>query len=371
MRLRSILGLTVLMLAAIATPAVAEGPAVQFTNVPIVGVPSLGGNDCPGGEIYDDGGAENGYSGNPGLVSNYQATQQFTPASYPFAYNTVCVGLVSLGGPNLDFNIQVLDDDGPAGGPGTPLGSVPVSAAGIPGGLPCAFYAFDISSMGLNIPSGNVWIGVNWNPMTFPSRFLCADESPATPLHPGFVNFNLGGGWQATQTVFPAYRAKLVRAQGAPIVQDADLSILKTGLESPPGTVTFTITVTNNGPADATGVVVTDTLPEPQLTYVSDDCGGTNTPPWTWNVGALLNGASATCNITMTVVTPGPVVNTASVAGNEPDPTAGNDSSIATLSVTGVPPSILEIPTIGTVGFVALLLALAASGFVLLRRRRV
>ncbi|MGH9382479.1 MAG: hypothetical protein ACRD2Z_18020 [Thermoanaerobaculia bacterium] len=173
--------------------------------------PRAVGADCAGGEIYDDGAAENGYSGNPAIVSTFEGVQQFTPAAYPGTYDTVCVGLVSLGGPNLDFEIEVRDDDGVDGGPGTLLGAVPVSAAGIPGGLPCAFFEYDITSLGLNIPDGNVWIGVRWNPMTFPSRFICADESPATLLHPGFVNFDTAG-WQATQTVFPGYRAKLVRA---------------------------------------------------------------------------------------------------------------------------------------------------------------
>jgi uncharacterized repeat protein (TIGR01451 family) len=344
--------------------------AVSFNNtgLPIVGVPSLGGTDCAGGEIYDDGGAENGYSGNPALISSFQGTQVFTPSSYPFAYDTVCVGLVSLGGPTLDFNIEVLDDDGTAGGPGTSLGSVPVSVATLPAGLPCGWFSVDISSLNLNIASGNVWIGVQWNPMSFPSRFICADESAATPLHPGQVNFNNPSLWQTTQTVFPAYRAKLIRALGGPV--SADLSIQKTGIENPPGTVVYTINVTNNGPADATNVVVTDTLPA-ELAYVSDDCGGTNTPPWTWNVGNLTNGASAACNITMSVVTPGAVNNTATVAGDQPDPTPANDSSTATLTVTGEPEEpILAIPTLQGAGLAALLTLLAAVALVTLRRRR-
>jgi hypothetical protein len=59
-----------------------------------------------------------------------------------------------------------------------------------PGTGPCAFFSYDITSLGLSIPSGNVWIGVRWNPTLFPSRFLCADQSVATTHRRGFVNFN-------------------------------------------------------------------------------------------------------------------------------------------------------------------------------------
>jgi uncharacterized repeat protein (TIGR01451 family) len=619
----------------------------------VEGVLALGGSDCAGGEIYDDGGAENGYSGNPSLISNFQGVQQFTPASYPSGYNTVCLGLVSLGGPALDFNIQVHDDDGPAGAPGTLLGTVAASAAGIPGGLPCAWYSFDISSMNLNIASGNVWIGVQWNPMSFPSRFICADESAATPLHPGFLNFNNPTSlWESTPTVFPAYRAKLIRALGGPSVptialdsftstdtcaagagggnsiwepgetitipvtvvandpftgvtgtmttstpgvtivdgtatwpnladgvptqsdaphftirideafscltgvdldvsvtaneggpfdfsfsqqvgasgvgaptglplavpdnnpaganstitigsstiltdvnvsiemthtwvgdliitldppgaappitlldrpgipvpggagclddnmdvtfddaaavnpethclgtnpwltgnvlsfaplaalngtdaqgvwtlnvsdlanldlgtvvdwdliltpvpagqceicvgQDVDLALAKSVAPSdvvPGDNAVFTLTVTNNGPGAATGVVVTDTLP-PELVYVSNDCGAAfAAPTLTWNVGALAAAGSATCNVTVTVSVAGSFTNNASVAGNETDPTPANDAAAAT--VTGGL-SVLEIPTLDKLGLALLALMIAAAAFVAIRR---
>lgn len=169
-------------------------------------------DNCAGGEIYDDGTAENGYSGNAGIISTFEGVQQFTPAAYPATYERVCVGLVSLAGPTLDFEIEIRDDDGAGGTPGTLLGTIPASETDIPAGLPCAFYEYDISSLGLVIPDGSVYIGVRWNPMAFPSRFICADETPATPLHLGFVNFNNPDNWQTTETVFPAYRAKQIRA---------------------------------------------------------------------------------------------------------------------------------------------------------------
>jgi len=58
-------------------------------------------------------------------------------------------------------------------------------------------------------------MGVQWNPMSFPSRFLCSDESGGTPLHPGYVNFNNPSSRDPIQGSFSNYRALLVRAEGA------------------------------------------------------------------------------------------------------------------------------------------------------------
>jgi uncharacterized repeat protein (TIGR01451 family) len=363
--------LLALVVVALGVGTLGAQPLALNPEVGAVGPIVRGAADCAGGEIYDDGTAENGYSGNPAVVSNFQGAMQFTPAAYPGTYDTVCLGLVSLGGPNLTFNIEVHDDDGAGGTPGTLLGTVAASAAGIPGGLPCAFYSFDVTSMGLNIPSGSVFIGVQWNPQTFPSRFICADESGTTPLRAGFANFNTGSGWQPFNDplLFPAYRALILRAiPGMLGGIDSDLNILKTG-SFDGSQIIYTVTVTNDGPDDASGVVVTDNLPA-EVTYVSDDCGGSNVPPWTWNIGDLINGASATCHITVDV-TPeffGPIVNTAMVTADQNDPGPGDESSTSTI-VVEQGGSVLEIPTLGTIGFALLALLLAAGAIFMIRRR--
>jgi uncharacterized repeat protein (TIGR01451 family) len=364
-----------LLLSASLLAATANGQAAVSLDPqqPLGNTVVLGGVDCAGGEIYDDGTAENGYSGNPATVSNFQGVMQFTPVSNPGTYDTVCVGLVSPGGPNLDFQIQVFDDDGPFGGPGTPLGSVAVSAAGIPGGLPCAFYSYDISSMNLNIPGGSVWIGVQWNPMLFPSRFICADESVTTPHHPGLVNFNNPDTWQATQSVFANYRAKIIRAVEGDL--DADLQLIKTVAPDaavPGEQVVFTLTVTNLGPADATGVVVTDTLPA-GMTHVGTSCGATVVgQDITWNIGNLADQASVQCDVTVVIdpgTPPGALANDASVSGDQPDPTPGNDFASAVVEVGEPVPevSVLEIPTLGQMALLILALLVTAGAVLKLR----
>lgn len=108
-------------------------------------------------------------------------------------------------------------------------------------------------------------------------------------------------------------------------------------------TVIYTLTVQNNGPSDATGVVVTDTLPN-GLTYVSNgstpapasvvlEANGTTT--LTYNVGDLTsltnNGQPQTITIQATVdagVTT-TLVNLASVTANEAETDLTNNSATA------------------------------------------
>ncbi len=147
-------------------------------------------------------------------------------------------------------------------------------------------------------------------------------------------------------------------------VPETDLEITKDGVLAG-SQIIYTLTATNNGPDDATGVVVTDALPV-EVAFSSDDCGGMDVPPWTWNIGSLLNGASATCNITVDVIADVPsITNTASVSGNETDGTTANNDDSTDIELAGP----LDIPTAGTIGLLALLLALAGAGALMLRRR--
>ena len=122
------------------------------------------------------------------------------------------------------------------------------------------------------------------------------------------------------------------------IVSQADIALTKTVSNATPNqntNVTFTVTATNNGPSNATGVQVTDLLPA-GLTFVSAAPSvGTTYVSGTglWTIGALANGASATLAITATVNTTAPTTNTATkTAENQPDPVAGNDSASATIT---------------------------------------
>ncbi|MCF6171754.1 MAG: DUF11 domain-containing protein, partial [Bacteroidales bacterium] len=116
-----------------------------------------------------------------------------------------------------------------------------------------------------------------------------------------------------------------------------DLVMGKTVSDATPNvgdTVVFTLLAHNNGPSDATGVTLSDTIPT-GYTYVSDNSGGSySTSTWTWTVGSLANGADTTLQISVSVGASGEYNNISVVDGNEFDPdTTNNTDSIATVPV--------------------------------------
>jgi uncharacterized repeat protein (TIGR01451 family) len=115
----------------------------------------------------------------------------------------------------------------------------------------------------------------------------------------------------------------------------ADLALAKAVSNATPNVgnqITFTIALTNNGPATATGVTVTDLLPA-GLTFVSaTPSQGTYTSgTGLWNVGTIASGASTTLAIVATVVSPTAQTNSASItASSQADPTPGNNTATVT-----------------------------------------
>ncbi|NDJ86452.1 MAG: DUF11 domain-containing protein, partial [Chloroflexi bacterium] len=122
----------------------------------------------------------------------------------------------------------------------------------------------------------------------------------------------------------------------------ADLGVTKTVDNLTPNegdTIVYTITVTNAGPHDATGVQVTDSLPS-GVTYVSDDSSGAYDPPpgtGVWSVGTVPVSGSVTLNITATVdvgTAGSTITNTVDVTAlAETDPNPGNDSASVDITV--------------------------------------
>lgn len=94
------------------------------------------------------------------------------------------------------------------------------------------------------------------------------------------------------------------------------------------GLLTYTIVVTNNGPDNATGVVLTDTIPASStfssVSTTKGSCSGTTTV--TCTIGALTVGESATVQLRVVPNTIGTLTNTVASTRNEPDSNAANNS---------------------------------------------
>lgn len=118
----------------------------------------------------------------------------------------------------------------------------------------------------------------------------------------------------------------------------ANLGVVKTvnnATQTVGQNVVFTIVASNLGPNNATGVVMNDLLPA-GLTYVSHTASAGTYNPGTgvWTIGSLANGASRTLTITATVTSAGlpSVTNTATITGNEYDPSLLNNTSVVTVT---------------------------------------
>src|SRR5262249_41974027 len=117
------------------------------------------------------------------------------------------------------------------------------------------------------------------------------------------------------------------------VTGSADLSITKTAPATAGAGQEFTYTLSghNGGPSDATGVTVTDTLPN-SVTFVSASTGCTNASGTVaCTVGNLANGANATATVVVTAPNnAATLTNTATVAGSPTDPNTANNTSSAT-----------------------------------------
>lgn len=138
-----------------------------------------------------------------------------------------------------------------------------------------------------------------------------------------------------------------------------DLAIVKTvppASPNPGANLTYTLAVTNTGPDDASGVIVTDSLPS-QTRFISltTSAGSCNAPPVNTNgtvtctIPALASNNSAAISITVVIgaAVTGSFTNSASVTSATSDPSSSNNTSsiavtvnpLADLFIAGTPPS--------------------------------
>ncbi|MEI6577662.1 MAG: HYR domain-containing protein, partial [Bacteroidota bacterium] len=182
-------------------------------------------------------------------------------------------------------------------------------------------------------PLTGSWIYPNWTIGTL------ANSGTATMTLVAKVNSNVAHGSVVTNTasVFSTTSDPILANNSADksvyVITSADLSIMKT-TEVPTviigENVTYTITVTNNGPSDAQAVVANDVLPA-GLTFVSatPSTGSWSAPYWT--IGTLANTGTATMTLVAKVNNNVPhgtsIINTATVSSTTTDPTPDNNTS--------------------------------------------
>jgi uncharacterized delta-60 repeat protein/uncharacterized repeat protein (TIGR01451 family) len=131
---------------------------------------------------------------------------------------------------------------------------------------------------------------------------------------------------------------------------EADLSLSKTG---PPGRVptgrnmTYSMTVANNGPDQATEVTLIDQLPA-SVSFVSaapsQGTCGESAGTVTCALGSMANGAVATVDIVVRPNSAGTITNTASVSALTPDPNEINNTDSVGTSICRITSRRSSIP---------------------------
>jgi uncharacterized repeat protein (TIGR01451 family) len=155
------------------------------------------------------------------------------------------------------------------------------------------------------------------------------------------------------------------------VSQPLDLGVDKTGPDTvePGGAITWTVTVTNNGPGTSSGHSVTDIVTEGVTDVASPDeaCSVAESTVQCVS-GALAPGASVSYTITGTApLEPGTLVNDATVVGFEEDTNPDNDTDDHETEVTDV-----QIPLVASwpAGAAGLLLVAGGVGVLTHRRQR-
>jgi uncharacterized repeat protein (TIGR01451 family) len=120
---------------------------------------------------------------------------------------------------------------------------------------------------------------------------------------------------------------------------DADLALTKVAAPEPvkvSSNLTYSISVTNNGPAQATDVLVTDTLPEGVAFVSASSSQGAcmeTSGVVTCTLGTLSSGASANVTVTVTPSATGSITNHARVTSTSRDPNLADNEAVAVSTV--------------------------------------
>lgn len=172
---------------------------------------------CNGTTGHDDGSAESGLR--PNFNEIVILVERFTPTTYPFEYQQVCVAIrrgASGSNVNMNFDLVFYDDNGAMGAPGTSLASLPMTATNIPFS-DYQLYSYDISAQHIRINDGSAYIGLKWSTSIANDYSIGMDQSAGTAPQTGYWSNSNGGFWSlipSVSMVWQNYKSMILRVAG-------------------------------------------------------------------------------------------------------------------------------------------------------------
>lgn len=150
-----------------------------------------------------------------------------------------------------------------------------------------------------------------------------------------FIVFSGAAGQQSSGQII------IYDQNGAPLDLNlgtlADIAVAQTDSPDPVAVrapLTYSISVSNNGPAPATGVLMTDILPPGAIVQSAipgqGSCASGAASALVCNLGGLLAGGTVSVTVTITSLSPARLTNTVTVTGNEDDSNFTNNQSVIT-----------------------------------------
>ena len=188
-------------------------------------------------------------------------------------------------------------------------------------------------------PTQGSWTAPLWNIGAL-ANGQTATLTVVTTVNPNVaLNTQIVNNASVTTTTLDMVTTNNSAASTITVCTNADLSIVKTVNQNSVqagNQVTYTLTVTNNGPSVSSGVVVTDNLPTGMTLVSATPSVGTWTSP-NWSVGSINPGSSVYMTVvaqTSPALLPGNITNTATVTATTTDPILSNNSSSVGVSIT-------------------------------------
>ncbi len=168
------------------------------------------GPTCSGGTSVDDGSIDQGYRT---AAPDVRMVQRLLPANYPSTLSRVCACWLTGTDPAaMAFNFVIYGDDGPEGIPGTLLGTIP-STVTIGSPFASVFIGQSCANLGLQFSAGGPYVGVQWDGLNNEDIYLCADESPTTPVSSAYRSTTGGTTWLPVTDFFTNNHALMLRGE--------------------------------------------------------------------------------------------------------------------------------------------------------------